>query len=299
MRKNHLKGIFSTLFGVMLYGAYGIFSRLISSNFATYSQNYVRSIIIIIILFLLIFFNKNKEDFSFKKIKKTDLKWFILWSLSGSIPMLLLFDAFNNLPIGTAYFLFYSTMILTGYLTGKFLFKEKLNTIKMTSMFFALTGLLIIYVNKIEAFSLFYMFLSLISGFFIGIWNTFSKKISNNYSTPQMMIISSLITAGVAIIGALFTQETLAFTLNWAWFWILIYAFAELAASYFIITGFKNLEAQVASIIMPVEVIFATLFGFIFYKEVLPRTVFIGGLFIATAAFFPSLINLKKKTKKD
>ena len=63
-----------------------------------------------------------------------------------------------------------------------------------------------------------------------------------------------------------------------------------------IVYGFKNIEAQIGSIILPVEIIFATIFSFLVFKEVPTTLTILGGFLIIFAAIIPSLTVLKQKS---
>jgi drug/metabolite transporter (DMT)-like permease len=56
-----------------------------------------------------------------------------------------------------------------------------------------------------------------------------------------------------------------------------------------VVYGFKNLEAQIGSVILPVEIIFATIFAFIFFREYPTISAYVGGVMIIVAAIIPSL----------
>ena len=79
------------------------------------------------------------------------------------------------------------------------------------------------------------------------------------------------------------------FSLSPAWWWMFIYALVQVATVWLLVYGFKNLEAQVGIVIMPVEIIFAVIFGYLVFGETLTLGTFIGGVLIATAAFLPNV----------
>src|SRR3990167_1141931 len=139
--KNPKLGAISLFSAAGFYGLYGIFSRLIGTSFGSFSQNWARNLIVLILISLVIFIRKTKLI----TVRKKDLKWILLWFLSGSWVTVLTFIAFNNLQIGTTYLIIYSSMITAGFISGKIFFKERLNILKIISLTFCLLGLLIIY----------------------------------------------------------------------------------------------------------------------------------------------------------
>lgn len=287
-----LVGSGAIILAVMLYGLYGVYSRLIGIEFGAFAQNYCRSAILSLIL-ISYFAMRRKE---WRKIEKKDIMWLIFWILPSSVTMILLFVTFNNLAIGTSYFLFYSTMVVGGFITGKIFFGERLSLVKAISLIFALIGLGIIYSSSFEFGKIVYVFFALISGLLTGIWNTLSKKVSGKYPELELVFLNGFFAFVVSVFGGLlFREPLLVFAMNASWFWIFLFAITQIAAIYLLVLGFKNLEAQIGSLIMPLEVIFAALFGFLFFGEILPAGVYLGGIFIALAAFLPNIYSIKEK----
>lgn len=290
-----LKGSIAILLLTSLYGFYGIYNRMIGSTFGTFSQNYVRQLIIVVILGL-VFITTNKK---LKSINKKDIPWLLIWMLSGSTTMLLLFVAFNHINISTVYFLFYSTMMISGFVFGSLLFHEKLNKIKIISIVLALMGLFLIYSLSIKDNEIPYVLCSLTAGLLLGFWNTVSKKFSDNYPGIQLVFMDAFASSVVAIIGAFIVGEQMPLlNLSSGWLWIFAYALTQIFAVGLVVYGFKNLEAQIASVIMPVEVIFASIFSYFIFKEILPISTIIGGVLIASAAFLPNIKMLITSSSK-
>lgn len=269
-----------------LYGLYGIYSRKIGIEFGAFSQNWIRNLLVAIIA-LVLFKSLRKKSV---KLRTEDKKWIIGWILCGSWVTVFTFIAFNNLPIGTVYFLIYAAMIIGGFLSGHLFYKEKLTLLKIISLVLAGSGLLIIYSLTISKENIVFAILSLLGGFLTGFWNTLSKKFSNHYPTLQLVLIDSIASTLVAFIGAMVIQEKLSLPLLSKGFpWIMIYALTQIATVGLIITGFKNIEAQKGSIILPIEIIFAIIFAFLFFKEVPTVSAIFGGLLIIIAAIIPNL----------
>lgn len=290
--KNPPKGALSLFLVAAIYGIYGVYARMIGQSFGVFSQNWIRNLIVVSIVIVLLFVLKK----GIKPIRKSDVPWVFLWALSGSGVMLLLFVAFNNLPLGTVYFLFYSTMIIAGCLAGGFLYKEKLDFVKIISIILALIGLSVIYSLSISPDKILFVFYSLLAGLLVGLWNTLSKKFSENYPNLEIVLWDALATTIVAVIGSFLVREPIpSLMMATSWTWLIIYAITQVASVGLVVYGFKNIEAQIGSIILPVEVIFATIFGFLFFREVLSFSTLVGGLLIASAAVLPSLTFILNK----
>jgi drug/metabolite transporter (DMT)-like permease len=290
-----IKGSLSIIAAAFVYGAYGIFLRLIGKTFQAFTQNWIKSLIIILILITYFLINRKH----WHKLTNKNIKWLIIWMLTGSSVLVLLFFAFNNLALGAAYFIFYSTMLLGGYLSGKFLFGEKINKTKLISIVLVGLGLTLVYYSEISSSNLLYIILALIAGLCSGAWNSLSKKISNTYSNLQITFFDGVGNLIISLIGGLIAGESIpVLEFNLSWLWLLIFAIAQIAAISFLVQGFKHLEAQVATIILPIEVVFATIFGYIFFGEVLTSTTLLGGLLIVSATVLPSATFIYQQKKK-
>lgn len=294
MTSNQKYGVLSLFTAASFYGLYGIFSRLIGSAFGNFNQNWIRNAMVLILISVVIFITKTK----LKSIKRADLKWIVVWFLSGSWVTVLTFIAFNNLPISTTYLAIYSSMITAGFISGKVFFNEYLNKIKIISLILSFLGLLIIYQFSITEDQLLFLVLALISGFMTGIWNTISKKFSSNYPNNQMVMMDAASSVIAALFGAIIFKEYLPdVILTISWVWISIYAVIQTINVGLIVYGFKNIEAQIGSIILPVEVIFATVFSILIFKEIPSISTVLGGVFILIAAIIPSVISFRQNNK--
>ncbi len=279
--KYQVKGVASIIVAVACYGMFGTLAKFVGLEFGAFTQNWVRNAFVMTFIGIFALVSRKK----WKMPSRKDVKWMIAWTLSGAFNTILLFLAFNNIPIGTAYFLMYSSMIGTGFLMGKFLYKETITSRKILALILSLIGLVIIYFLDIKAGNLLYTIFALVAGVMVGLWNTLSKKVSDKYPNSQLVFIDGSMSALSGIVGSIILLEPIPhFALLVPWIAIILWAVAQLVATVFVVYGFKHLEAQAASVIMPIEVLFGTLFGYIFFGQVLPMTTLIGGLIIAMAA---------------
>jgi drug/metabolite transporter (DMT)-like permease len=274
------------LFGsTIIYGLFGIFSKQIAV-FGSFSQGWIRYSIALLVISVMLVTGK----FKWKKVEKKDVKWFLTWILPASFQPILSFMAFTHLPVGITYFLIYSTMITGGILSGKIFFSEKFNLEKLASVILILIGLVFIYKSDLTLITNGYVLLALTSGLIVGFWNTLTKKVSGNYPEAQMMFLDGLSTLTVSLLGFVFIKETLpSFSNPSPWLWIVGFAVSGILSSFLLIRGFKYVEAQVGSLILPMELVFASIFGFLFLGEVLQFNVYLGGFLIFLAAILPVL----------
>ena len=283
---HRFRGMSALLTATVFYGMYGIFSRFIGEDFGAFYQNWVRNLIVAFFCLLAIWAKREQ----LVKIKKQDTKWVIFWLLSGSWVTVLTFVAFNNLNIGTTYLLIYCSMITSGYLSGKIFFSEKMSLHKYISLFLVFAGLLVIFRFSVETKDTVYIIMALVSGSMTGLWNTLSKKFSDKYPNTQLVLLDSMASVAVAFAGSLAFREAFPTSVSGSgWVWLILYAFVQFINVGLVIYGFKNLEAQLGSIILPIEIVFATLFGFLFFKETQSFYSLVGATLIILGAITPNL----------
>lgn len=187
-------------------------------------------------------------------------------------------------------------MIMGGILSGKVFFSEKISLSKVASVLLTIVGLTLIYSSDIALIKNWYVLIALFSGLIVGFWNTLTKKVSGTYPELQLILIDGLATFGVGLIGLTVAKEAVpSFLVVTAWLWIIAFAGAGILASFFLIKGFKVVEAQVGSLILPMELVFSSIFGIIFFNEILKTTEYFGGFLIFLAAISPVLKNSFKK----
>lgn len=119
--KNRFHGLLSLMLAALFYGLYGVVSRMISMDFGAVFQAVAKNLFVLLIPGAYIFYSK-----SWKKVSRSDYKWFMMMSLPGIAAIIAIFIAFNNLALGTAMFAFYASSTLTGCLLGHILFRERL-----------------------------------------------------------------------------------------------------------------------------------------------------------------------------
>lgn len=280
------KGYLALVLVTVIYGSYGVMIRLVGQDFAVFSQAWIRNLLVAVMASFGLWLLKIK----LKPIQRKHWLWIVLWLLSGIGTIPLTFTAFNNLPIGTTYILIYVAMITTGYLSGWIFFKEKITALKVGSIFLAFIGLLIIYSINIAADKMLFFFIALGSGALTGLWNTVTKKFSDSYSNLQLVLIDGFASFAVSLVAFFALGEGLPeIRLTPAWGWIVLYACFQMAAVGLVVYGFKHVEAQIGSIILPLETFFGALFGFVVFGEALSGGTLIGGLLILLAATLPGI----------
>lgn len=282
-----VKGITLITISAILYASYGLWSRLMSGNFGEFNQAYTRSILILCVLLPYILLAKKWQP-----IKSADWKWFIAIGLAGGLNQAPYYFGFQHLPIGTAILIFYASLMLSGYLLGKYVFHETITTTKKISFVVALIGMIVIYRFSLADAQLIPAIAMAIAGMMGGTAGILPKKLSSSYPEPQIMMSYLIIMIVVNLPLSIMLSETLpSLTNQAAWLSQLGYAGAMLFANLTVIAGFKYLSATVGTLIGLSEILFGVLIGILFFAERPTVSTLLGGLFIVSAAMLP----LRKK----
>lgn len=286
MDNKQVKGMGALFVITALYGLYGIYSRLIALEFGVFSQNWVRNAFVLCLAILFLILGRKK----WKKIEKKDAPWIAGRVICDIVFVITLFISFNNLLIGTALFLLYSGATISAYLAGTFLLNEKLTKVKIIAITFSFAGLFFIYAGHIHSTNTFYLFLGFLTGIFSGLWNVLPKKISKEYPILQIIALDA---AGVLIVNlflaGIYHQPVPPLMLSLAWMGLLLYGITQLVGDLLLIYGFRLVEAQAGSLILPFEAVFGAIFAFFFFRETLPTAVMFGGILILIGAIVPFL----------
>jgi drug/metabolite transporter (DMT)-like permease len=281
------KGAGYILISALFYGSYGIWSRFMGPAFGEFSQAWTRGLVLLVFILLI-----NIKFHFIKPIKRTDLLWFLIIAVAGGINQAPYYFGFQHLQIGTATLLFYASLVIGGYLLGKFALAEKINGTKALSLVLAIIGMTLVYRFSLTASQLLPAALTCLAGFLGSATVVLTKKLSGNYHEFQIMMGYFLLQ--ILINGPLsfaFGESLPPFTHAQLlpWFAQLAYTVSMLVANFAAIEGFKHLEGSIGSLIGLAEILFGVFFGWLFFKEILSGTTFLGGALIIIAAAYPSL----------
>ncbi|MCX6741096.1 MAG: DMT family transporter [Candidatus Parcubacteria bacterium] len=290
MNNRNFAGSISLVLASVLYGFYGTIFRFVGEKFGTFFWLFCRSVIVIIILLGFYFWQKT-----WRKIEKADYKWFGWMSFPGLIATIAVFVAFNHLPIGIVYFIFYASATVCGYLVGFFIFKEKLTTIKVIFFIASMAGLFIIFYGHAWEGKLLYLLLALLGGAGTAAWNTISKKVTTKYPRSEILFVDSFVYLIITLPIAVLLKESLSWpTTSIPWLAVMVSAIIAIGTGLFLMYGFKKLQAQTGSLIMLLEPVFGTIFGLMFFRELLTTSFVLGGLLILSSSILPIIINKKE-----
>ncbi|MEK7572029.1 MAG: DMT family transporter [Patescibacteria group bacterium] len=292
MKKNSSNhhGILALLTATFFFSLNTLFNRFVPVEIGTFFQLFLRTTLMSV-LFLLV--GLILKDFS--SVKGKDWPLFITRGLLVAGDFALFFIAVNQLPLATTLFLFYAGSIITNYLYGLCVLKEKLTKQTVGGLLLALCGLVFIYSDGLSSLAQDASIFAVASGVFFGLMTATSKNLSIRYSVTQINIIAYITAALAAIPLMSFQQEQFRLLLpNQTWILFGGFALTTFIAFYAVIYGYKYVEAQKASLVLLTEILFIVLFGFLFFQEIPTMHTFIGGICILFALVLPN-ISLPKK----
>lgn len=224
----------------------------------------------------------------FRKIARVDLIWFSIIALCGGLNQAPYYFGFDYLPIGTATLLFYVSLILGGYLVGKLVMHENIDKTKVLSLFLSVVGMGIIYRFSLSPSQIFPATMTVLAGLMGAGSAVLPKKLSSDYSELQILTftLASMFICNL-VIAIVLNQTLPEIQLNSSWLGWLAYAISLLIANLTVIAGFKYIDATWGSILGTTEIIFAIVFGIVFFSESLTTSSVVGGLIMLLAILLP------------
>lgn len=292
MSDKNSKGAIFVFLSSILYGSYGVWSVLLGKDFGVFFQGYVRAGLVLLFLIPICYFTK-----SWQKIKKQDLKYFLLVILFASCTQVPIYYAFQHVGIGITSLVLFSFALFTSFLFGKLFLAEKITIIKWISLILGCMGLFLIFRNSFGDYSLLALLMAGAGGIGVGGQTSASKLIPKNFSAIQISVISWA--SGFLIylpISLLFGEKQITPTIDIHWLSMLIFALIGLLAFYFVIEGYKKVDASIGSLIGLLEVVFGIAFGALIFREVITTDIVLGSIIILIAAALPQIKRLQKSS---
>ena len=291
--KTEFQGYLLVFFSTIIYGIYGIFTRLINGYFQSFTTSFIREGLTVLFSLVLILIGIIK----WKKIQRSDIKWLIVMGIISTMGNFSLYNAYSLLPVGIASFLSYSLTIIGSVVFGIIFFKEKIGRLGIFAIFLSIAGILLTSLGSLGNFNVIGALFSIGFGIFISLYAVIAKKISGSYDSVQIYMLVCLITSPLSFILSLIFKENIpAFEFNSSWMWIVLFAISALVANMLYIKGFSyKINVSIAGIICTTESVVAVIAGYLIYSEVITFTTLIGCILITFAAVLPHFPTLFKK----
>lgn len=279
------KGIGFLLVSTLMFGSYGVWSRLMGDSFGVFYQGWTRTLLIAVLLLPIVLYKKQIVS-----IKREDWKWMSVFLVSTSLTQAPIYYAFNHMDIGTATLLFFVGMIIMMYSFGFIFLGERVTRIKLFAFLLACLGLYITFSFSLTAFTLLAASMALLNGLASGLELSSSKKLTGSYSPLYITWLSWIIIAITNAVASVALGEMQHWpVLNITWLYLVIYAVVSLLGFWLAIEGYKYIEASVGGLLSLLEVVFAVIFGILIFKEALTIQIAVGGSLIMLAAALPHI----------
>jgi drug/metabolite transporter (DMT)-like permease len=287
------KGVILIVLSSLFFASYGIWIRLIDGGFDIFFQGWTRGLLITIGILPFLFYKKLIVP-----IQKQDRFWFGLYLLASAFTTAPLFYAVTNMDIGAATLLFFVSMLLTMYLMGAFLYKEKINSAKMVSLVLAIVGMGLVFSFSLEKFTLLAILAAMLNGIASGSEISLSKKLTGEYSAWYITWSSWVvifITSG--LLSFIFQEKMVMPSFSLIWLWHILFTVSSLLAFYMVVEGFKYVKPAVGGLLGLLEIVFSILFGVFIFNESISSKLVLGCTLIIFAAALPHAQDLLLKEK--
>jgi drug/metabolite transporter (DMT)-like permease len=284
------KGTIFILISSLMFGSYGVWSKLIGSSFGNFYQGWSRALMITLALLPILIWKKQIIP-----IHKKDWKWFSVFLIFTSLTQAPIFYAFNHMDVGSASLLFFVNMVLTMYILGFLFLGEKVTKIKIISFILAGVGLYLVFSFSLAMFSLLAVLMAVLNGITSGGEVSSTKKLSGNYSSLYLSWLSWVIILVTNLPISIFLGEVQHLpSFDIVWIYQIGYAISSIFGFWLIIKGLKYVEASIGGLIVLLEIVFSISFGIMIFSEVLTLKIFFGAIFIVLAAALPHIFDLWK-----
>jgi drug/metabolite transporter (DMT)-like permease len=285
------KGILFVLISTLMFGSYGLWSKLIGDSFGVFYQGWTRALLISIVLLPILIWKKQIIS-----IPKKDWGWLAVFLVFTSLTQAPIFYAFNHMDVASASLLFFVSTLITMYLFGVLFLQEKLTKIKIVSFVLACIGMYVVFSFSITIFALLAATLAIINGVASGGEISSSKKLTEKYSPLYVTWLSWVIIAITnAPLSFLLGEIQYLPSFQIVWLYWLGYAIVSILGFWLVIKGLKYVEASIGGLMGLLEIVFSILLAIVFFNENLTYRIIIGALLIIFAAALPHLNELFKK----
>ncbi len=221
------------------------------------------------------------------KIPRDKLIYALGLGVSFALVVLLFTFALQKTTLANTLFTFYATNLVTSFLLGTFILKERVSGTKLLAIVLAVVGLSL-YSGALIVGSLGIIF-SCVAGVFAGIGNLLTKCLSGvdrNAVLRTQYVVGTVITILLTLISrdeiirsASFRGVILTF----------IFAFILITAGNLLLYGYQHIDVNIGTVLMSTELVFGALLGLIIYHEVPAPHELLGGVLIFTGSVVGSL----------
>ncbi|MBP6993939.1 DMT family transporter [Candidatus Woesebacteria bacterium] len=288
------RGYSAILFSTFLYGWYGVFVKILGDKIPIFYQSSVRNALTVGVLLLILYVSQKHILVPGRK----DLRYVVLRGLLGSVSFFLSFISFQHLSIALAYLAFYGGLLSGGFAIGFIFNREKLTTTKVLSLSLAFVGIVLAYAYRVQQVTdVVYVGLVFIAGIATSGWNIIPQYIDKKHTFLELNLFDFIIALLVNIaLSIALREQWIGVSVSAPWLANLGLTVTLLISGLLVPYGFRKVEAQIGSIIMPLEIVFGIAIGFVVLHDHVSFAMIMGSLCIIAAVALPYMVELLDKT---
>jgi drug/metabolite transporter (DMT)-like permease len=278
----HFEGAMALLGGAVIYGTFGVLVRELAKMMGDAMQTLARFALAAAIITVINLLIRRRY-----RIPRPALLRAALLGVLFSAEIVLFTISANNTKIANAVVLLYAGSILSSFIIGTLAFREKITTQKMVAIGLALIGLSM-YSGGFLAASL-----GILAGFGSGLIDGLSnatrktlKSVDRNLVIMYQFLAGSIFALIVVTLAGDFT------IVNAGWLPIIatvIFAVAQIVLNNLLLFGFQHFDVNIGTVILATELFFATIMGYLFFRESPTIAELIGGIVIFMASIVASV----------
>lgn len=266
----------------LFYASYGVWTKLIGEHFGGFTQAVIRHGLVASLFILAVIIAKQAQKIFWRR----DAKWFALSFISSVFIPISFFYAFLNAGVGITAGLTFIGIVIGMYFFGWLFLGERLNPDKWISILLGFLGVALVFAPSVHTIGWLALIAGVGGGIATGLNVTVSKMIPYNATQTAALVWTLGLLANLPFVFIL-GEKTDIFHWDIAWLYVVIFAFASVAASWTVIRGVKLIEAGAAGILGLMEIFFGVLFGVVIFNERPSGVVLLGVLAIMAAAAIP------------
>jgi S-adenosylmethionine uptake transporter len=270
--------ILSSLF----YASYGIWTKLMGDFFGGFTASADRSVIVLIFMLPVAVLMHRIGPWHFRR----NWKYLTGMILASTMIWGTLYYAILNAGVGMSLAVTYACMVIGMFFFGWLIGGEKFTRVKALATLLGFVGLALVFWPHIHSPAWLALGAAAVSGGVTAFNIVLAQRLPYNATQSTLWLWTATLMGNVPM-AILFHEPATPFTPHIEWLWLLIFAVASVIASWSFVTGLKLIDAGTAGILGLTEIVFAVIFGMVFFGERPTPIVLLGVVIIIAAAIIP------------
>ncbi len=290
--KSSVKGFLALFATSFVYGVFGVVVRVLTPYLTANQMTVARSAIVALIIAAL-FVIKNRSNF---RIEKKLIVPVIVHSVSFALAVYTFTYAVIVTTLTKAVFSLYSVTLILSLIVGLLYFKEKLGFKKNISFILAVLALIaFIFPTGIGSIDI-GMALAGLAGFCDVLSNSMKKFLGGKVERFTLVFYQMIAALLIGLVFVFFSNElSLLKPLDFgAFMWLLFFSLNLFLLSYLTAYGFQHFDLNLGTIILSLEIVWASLAGILLFRESVSTHQIIASVLLLLSIV---VMNLQNKNK--